>query len=74
MACSYTFYILMVCEKSLIFIPLVPGLFSLKSAYRPEAYFGKLMYEGHLFLEMLLFCNPLRGDWGLEIEKVKNIL
>ena len=39
--------------------PLVPGLFSLKSAYRPEAYFGKLMYEGHLFLEMLLFCNPL---------------
>ena len=40
--------------------PLVPGLFSLKSAYRPEAYFGKLMYEGHLFLEMLLFCNPLK--------------
>ena len=41
------------------FNPLVPGLFSLKSAYRPEAYFGKLMYKGHLFLEMLSFCNPL---------------
>ena len=50
--------------------PLVPGLFSLKSAYRPEAYFGKLMYEGHLFLEMLLFCNPLTYNavWYIKIK------
>ena len=59
----YIIYSLLYCtyQSNLLtlFNPLVPGLFSLKSAYRPEAYFGKLMYEGHIFLEMLLFCNPL---------------